>query len=47
MFQVIQNVFLPDPEELGNLPQIHGPIHQGLGDLFPQGLRFIIHFPQL
>jgi hypothetical protein len=47
VLEVIEHILLANPEELGNLPQVHRPILQGLGDLFSQSLRLIIHFLHL
>lgn len=40
MLEMVQNLFLPDPEALGNFPQIHGVMLQGLGDFLAKRLGF-------
>jgi hypothetical protein len=42
MLQVIQNILLPNPEKLGNFPQVQGTFLEGFGDLLPQGLRLVV-----
>jgi len=42
MLQVIKNFFFPDPEDLGNLPQVEGTCLQRPGNFLPQGQHFPI-----